>query len=315
MSLTLDWSQIEPALSGVDLLEEMAAGFKAYSAGDCVVPPVGELLFEEPRGEVHIKYGYVRGGEHYVVKIASGFPGNPQLGFPVGAGLMLLFQQKTGAIARVLLDEGHLTNERTAAAGALASRTLAAPNVRCIGIVGAGVQARMQAAYHARVFQEAEFVIWGRDEERRSECVAALQDQGLRVSAADSLEALASKCELIVTTTSATAPLLRAEWIKPGTHITAVGSDTPEKQELGTSLMALADRVVCDSLDQCRLRGEVAQALQSGEITEDGVVELGAVLSGSAPGRSGPLEVSVCDLTGVAVQDLHIAEAVHRAHL
>ena len=313
MSLTLDWSQIEPALSDVDLLEEMAAGFKAYSAGDCVVPPVGELLFDEPRGEVHIKYGYVRGGEHYVVKIASGFPGNPQLGFPVGAGLMLLFKQKTGAIARVLLDEGHLTNERTAAAGALASRTLAAPNVRCIGIVGAGVQARMQAAYHSRVFQEAEFVIWGRDEARRSECVDALREQGLRVSAADSLEALASKCELIVTTTSATAPLLRAEWIRPGTHITAVGSDTPEKQELETSLMALADRVVCDSLEQCRLRGEVAQALQSGDITEDGVVELGAVLSGSAEGRCDPLEVSVCDLTGVAVQDLHIAEAVHRA--
>jgi ornithine cyclodeaminase len=143
--------------------------------------------------------------------------------------------------------------------------------------------------------------------------VNALREQGLRVSAADSLEALASKCELIVTTTSATTPLLRSEWIRPGTHITAVGSDTPEKHELETSLMALADRVVCDSLEQCRLRGEVAQALQSGDITEDGVVELGAVLSGSAEGRRDPLEVSICDLTGVAVQDLHIAEAVHRA--
>ena len=313
MSLTLNWEQIEPALAGVDLLEEMAAGFKAYSAGDCVVPPVGELLFEEPRGEVHIKYGYVRGGEHYVVKIASGFPGNPQLGFPVGAGLMLLFKQKTGAIARVLLDDGHLTNERTAAAGALASRTLAAANVKKIGIVGAGVQARMQAAYHARVFAGAEFSIWGRDEERRALCVDALREQGLKASGVDSLEALATQCELIVTTTSATAPLLRSEWIKPGTHITAVGSDTPEKHELDTSLMARADRVVCDSLEQCRLRGEVAQALKAGELAEDEVVELGAVLAGSAEGRRDAHEVSVCDLTGVAVQDLHIAEAVHRA--
>lgn len=313
MSLTLDWSQIEPALSGVDLLEEMAAGFKAYSAGDCVVPPVGELLFEEPRGEVHIKYGYVRGGEHYVVKIASGFPGNPQLGFPVGAGLMLLFKQKTGAIARVLLDEGNLTNERTAAAGALASRTLAPPNVRCIGIVGAGVQARMQAAYHARVFPEAELVIWGRDESKRASCVDQLLLEGLKATTAGSLQELATKCELIVTTTSSTAPLLRADWIRPGTHITAVGSDTPEKQELDTSLMALADRVVCDSLEQCRLRGEVAQALKSGDIVEEDVVELGAVLSGAAQGRRSPQEVSICDLTGVAVQDLHIAEAVHRA--
>jgi ornithine cyclodeaminase len=313
MSLVAEWSRIEPALGGVDLLEEMSLGFKAYSAGECVVPPVGELLLEETRGEVHIKYGYVRGGEHYVIKIASGFPGNPALDLPVGDGLMLLFSQKTGALARVLLDEGHLTDERTAAAGALASRTLAPPHVKKVGILGSGVQARLQAKHHAGVFPDVEFSVWGRDPEKRAACVADLTGAGLRVEPADDVEQVCRECEVVVTTTAAKESVLSSDWVRPGTHVTAVGSDTPEKQEVEVALLARADRVVCDSLTQCRLRGEVSQALRFGVIDEGGVVELGAVLSGEAAGRAAPEEVTLCDLTGVAVQDLRIAEAVHTA--
>jgi len=313
VSLVAEWSRIEPALAGVDLLEEMSLGFQAYSAGECVVPPVGELLLEETRGEVHIKYGYVRGGEHYVIKIASGFPGNPGLGLPVGDGLMLLFSQKTGALARVLLDEGHLTDERTAAAGALASRTMAPPEVKRIGILGSGVQARLQAKHHAGVFPDAEFLVWGRDPEKRAACAADLTGAGLRAASALDVEQICKECEVIVTTTAAKESVLSSEWVQSGTHVTAVGSDTPEKQEVEAALLARADRVVCDSLEQCRLRGEVSQALRSGVIKEEVVVELGAVLRGEAAGRTAAADVTISDLTGVAVQDLRIAEAVHTA--
>jgi len=313
MSLVADWSQIEPVLAGVDLLEEMAQGFRAYSAGRCVVPSVGELLLDEPRAEDHIKYGYVRGGEHYVVKIASGFPGNPALGLSGGDGLMLLFKQETGQLARVLLDEGHLTDERTAAAGALASRTLAPAEVNRIGVIGTGVQARLQAAHHARVFPGAELLIWGRDAEKAAACATELSSAGLSAVPVDAPETLCAECAVIVTTTAATEPVLRADWVRPGTHITAVGSDTPEKQELEVALLARADRVFCDSLEQCLLRGEVSQALRAGVIEAQAVSELGAVLLDAAPGRGRADDVTICDLTGVAVQDLHIAEAVHRA--
>jgi ornithine cyclodeaminase len=313
VSLVAEWSRIEPVLGGVDLLEEMSLGFQAYSAGECVVPPVGELLLEETRGEVHIKYGYVRGGEHYVIKIASGFPGNPALGLPVGDGLMLLFSQKTGALARVLLDEGHLTDERTAAAGALASRTLAPPVVKRIGILGTGVQARLQAKHHASVFPDVEFLVWGRDTDKSAACVADLKGTGSRAASADDVEQVCRECEVIVATTAAKESVLSSDWVQAGTHITAVGSDTPEKQEVEAALLARSDRVVCDSIAQCRLRGEVSQALRSGVIDEDGVVELGAVLSGEEAGRTAAEEVTLCDLTGVAVQDLRIAEAVHTA--
>ena len=113
--ITLD--RISDALESIDLLEEMRSAFIAYSSGRAVIPPVGELIIDEsPPGEVHIKYGYVRGGEHYVVKIASGFPGNHALGLPPGNGMMILFDVTSGAIASILLDEGHLTDIRTAAA-------------------------------------------------------------------------------------------------------------------------------------------------------------------------------------------------------
>ena len=313
MSSIVTWREIEPTLRGIDLLEEMSLGFQAYSSGRCVVPPVGELLLDQSRGEVHIKYGYVRGEEHYVIKVASGFPGNPALGLPVGDGLMLLFRQDNGALARVLLDEGHLTDERTAAAGALASKTLAPPAVEGVGIMGTGVQARLQAAHHACVFPEAELLIWGRDPGKSAACQAELSEMGLRARAVQDVESLCKESQVIVTTTAAKESVLASDWVQAGTHVTAVGSDTPEKQELEVGLLTRADKVACDSLEQCRLRGEVSQALRAGALGEEEVVELGAILSGDADGRGGPEEVTICDLTGVAVQDLRIAEAVHRA--
>ena len=120
--VVVSWPLIEAVLDGIDLQAEMARGFIEYSRGDCVIPPVGELLIEEePRGEVHIKYGYVRGGDTYVIKIASGFPGNTALGLPTSNGMMLLFDTTTGVLKRALLEEGRLTDIRTAAAGALAA--------------------------------------------------------------------------------------------------------------------------------------------------------------------------------------------------
>jgi len=123
MPAVLRLAEIKTALAGVDLLPLIEAGFVAYSQGEVVVPPGGELVFDDPPGDVHIKYGYIRRDDHYVVKIASGFLDNPKLGLPSGDGLMLVFSQRTGLLEAVLLDEGYLTNVRTAAAGAEPSRT------------------------------------------------------------------------------------------------------------------------------------------------------------------------------------------------
>ena len=166
MTPAADWSQIEPVLPEIDLLAEMSRGFVEYAQGRCVIPPVGELLLDDdPPGEVHIKYGYVRGGSFYVVKIASGFPRNGDRGLPNANGMMLLFDLETGVPARMLLDEGRLTDLRTAAAGALAASLMAPPEVGRIGILGTGVQARLQLQQMVGVIDCRDVLVCGRRED------------------------------------------------------------------------------------------------------------------------------------------------------
>ena len=212
---------------------------------------------------------------------------------------------------RALLEEGRLTDIRTAAAGALAASTLAPSRVEAVGIIGSGVQARLQLRHLNRVLPGQSVVIHGRTSEHVETCRDDLADLSLDITTTSDPEELAARCNLIVTTTSARTPLLKADWIRAGTCIVAIGSDTPEKQELDHDILAAADLVVCDSMEQCRIRGEVSQALRAGVISESDVVELGSILAGDAPGRSGDEQRIVVDLTGVAVQDLRIAEAVH----
>ena len=308
----VEWAAIEALIGAIDLQAEMTRGFIEYSRGDCVVPPVGELILDQdPPGEVHIKYGYVRGGANYVVKIASGFPNNGSLGLATSNGMMLLFDQRSGAISRILLDEGRLTDIRTAAAGALAARTLAGDSTTRIGIIGTGTQGRLQLRHLEGVLGCREVLVCGRAADRLEKYQAALADTSFSIETTIHPQEIAESCDLILTTTPAKEPVLKTDWIRPGTTIVAVGSDTPEKQELESGILAAADLVVCDSIEQCRVRGEVSQALRAGAITEDHLVELGAVLAGEASGRSSEEDLVVADLTGVAVQDLRIAEAVH----
>lgn len=299
--------RIAPQLDVVALMEE---GFVAYSKGRAVIPPVGELVFEDPPGETHIKYGYIQGGDHYVIKIASGFYGNSKLGLPSGHGLMLLLSQKTGFLEAVLLDEGHLTDIRTAAAGAVAGKYLAPSKVDRIGILGGGVQAHLQLELLLPLIPCRRALVWMRNQQARERYRESFAGRDLEIDFADSPQEVAAVCSLIVTTTPSKTPLLRAESIRPGTHITAIGSDTVDKVELDPAILGGADLVVVDSLPQSESRGEVFQATAAGALERDTVVELGAVIAGDAPGRSDDREITVCDLTGVAVQDLMIAQGV-----
>jgi ornithine cyclodeaminase len=304
----LDRAAIEAALAGVDLTGDIEAAFAAYSDGRCNVPPVGELLMEA--GEVHIKYGCVTGAATYLVKIASGFPGNPARGLPAGNGVMLIFSQETGALETVLLDEGYLTDLRTAVAGAVAARLLAPPALPAIGILGTGIQARLQARELRAVVACRDLVLYGRDGARRAACRADLAAMGFAVRETDDPAEVARACRLIVSTTSAETPLLAAGDIRPGTHLSAMGSDTPAKQELDPGILARATRVVVDSRSQALLRGEAHHALVAGAIDASCLVEIGEVLLGRQPGRRAADEITVFDSTGLAVQDIAIAAAV-----
>ena len=316
MPVILNLSQINEILDRIDVREiirEIEDGFVAYSQGQVEVPPVGELIFDEPRGDVHIKYGYIQRDDYFVIKIASGFYDNPRIGLPTGSGMMLLFSRKTGVPLCILLDEGHLTQVRTAAAGAVAARYFAPRQVRRVGIFGAGVQGRMQLEYLRYVRDVREAVVWGIDRPELERYKADMETRGFAVRTTMDAEEIAATCTLIVTATPSCKPLLRAEMIRKGTHITAMGSDTPEKQELDSAILKMADRVVVDSIRQCLLRGEAFHALEAGLIQRERMIELGTAIHEPNFQRQSDDEITVVDLTGVAVQDIQISKAVWRA--
>jgi len=301
--------QILAALPDVDVIGEIERGFVALSEGKVDVPPVGELLFPEDNGEFHIKYGVVHGDDVFVVKLATGFFGNAKLGLPPFAGCMLILSARTGAVLHILLEEGELTNHRTAAAGAVAARHLAPPQLETIGICGSGVQARLQADYLRRVTSCRSLLLWGRNADKAAEAVRDIERLGYDARLATSAEEVASSAQLIVTTTPAHEPYLRSDWIRPGTHITAMGSDTPHKTEIDPAILGRAALVVADSIPQCLLRGEIRAAIAAGAIGQGDVAELGSLIAGRV-GERAPNDITVADLTGVAIQDIMIAKAV-----
>lgn len=305
--------EIKTIVRGLDLLPLIKKGFVAYSEGRSVVPPVGELSFKDPPGDVHIKYGYITGDEYYVIKIASGFWNNEQLGIPNGQGMMLLFKQQTGQCEAILLDDAYLTDVRTAVAGAICAE-LFANEVNCIGVLGTGLQARMQVQYLKNITSCHKVLVWGRNRKKMEIYQKDMARLGFQVDLSSAPKDVAKECNLIITTTASTVPLLSSINIQPGTHITAMGSDTLTKQELEVDILSMADLVVADSIAQCKERGEIFHGLTSGSITEDEIVELGSILNGSQAGRSSPDQITVADLTGVAVQDIQIAAAVHKAY-
>ncbi len=303
--------QIKKILPSLDLMSAIEAGFAAYSAQQAVVPPVGELILD--KGEVHIKYGYLKKNDYYVIKIASGFYENSKLGLPSSNGLMLLFSQNTGELLSILLDEGYLTDIRTAIAGAIAAKFLAPKDIARIGIVGTGVQARLQLKYLSQITGCKQVLVWGRGDSQLINYKTEMEMQGFKIETTLNTADILRTCNLIVTATPSTTPLLSASDLQTGTHISAVGSDTVDKQELDSAILSRADVVVADSISQCMLRGEIFKAIQASQISADDIIELGSIITEEKQGRTDDSQITVADLTGVAVQDIKITEAAYKA--
>jgi ornithine cyclodeaminase len=314
MATVINLKDIKSIIKNVDVVAAMEEGFIQYSNGNTVVPPVGELLFEDPKGDAHIKYGYIKNDDYYVIKIASGFYDNAKLGIPSSQGLMLLFDQRTGVPKAILLDEGFLTDIRTAAAGALAAKYFAPKDIRAIGIVGTGIQAKLQLQYLQKHTPCKSVWVWGRTKKNVDSFVKEL-GADFDIQIAETLSQLAKNSNLIVTTTPSEIALLKADDIQKGTHITAVGSDTAHKQELESELLKKADIVVADSMPQSKSRGEIYRAISDGKISESTIIELGTAIQDAKLQRTTEEQITVVDLTGVAVQDIMITKAVYNSYI
>ncbi len=300
--------------SAESLIEIIEKGFVLYAEKKVVVPPVGYLAMEQPPGDVHIKYGYIKGDEYYVIKIASGFYNNPAIGLNSSNGMMLLFSQKTGETLSILLDEGHLTDVRTAVAGAVAAKYLAPSNVSCIGMVGTGTQARLQLQYLRTITKCRDVIVWGRSDEKLEQFKMdpLLKDFAIKVT--KDIGYLTKYCNLIVTTTASRTALLMVHDILPGTHITAMGADADGKQELDPLLLAKADILVADSIEQCIDHGECGFAVRGKHIDPTKIIALGDVIAKKELRRNNDHQITIADLTGVAIQDIQITKYIFETH-
>lgn len=310
----LEEKEIRGLLGPREALEAVREGFVALARGKAVLPGVINLDIPETRTEAHVKGAYLRGTAHFSVKVASGSYDNPSRGLPSGGGMVLVFDATTGLPAAVLFDNGYLTDVRTGAAGALAADLLARKRVERVGVVGVGTQARYQLEALLQVRAPKALAAWGRDRAKAEAYAKEMEARhGIAAEAVPSVEAAVRDADVLITVTPSHEPLVHANWVEAGMHITAVGADGPDKQELEPGVLAKADKVVADRLEQCLRLGEIHHAVEEGVLRrEDVYAELGEIAAGMKRGREADDEITVADLTGVGVQDAAVADRVVR---
>jgi ornithine cyclodeaminase/alanine dehydrogenase-like protein (mu-crystallin family) len=289
-------------------VDAMREAFRADGEGRAHVPAVINLDVPAQHGEFHVKTALIDGVPHVAVKIASGFYDNPAKGLPSGSGLMAVFDATTGLPVALLLDNGFLTDIRTGAAGAVAAEVLAPSSITTVGVLGSGLQARYQVRCLRCLRPFSRIVAWSPDRAHLDAYVREMRDEGFDAHAAATPEAVCREADVLVTATPARSPLVQAEWLRPGQHVTALGSDSPGKQELEAGCLAMADLLVVDRLTQCAAFGELRHALDTGVLRPDRIhAELGEIVAGVKPGRTTAQQLTIADLTGVGFQDTAIA--------
>lgn len=284
--------------------------YVASAQGRVQTADVVHLAFPEANGDCHVKSGHISDSASYVIKIASGFYDNPAKGLPSSNGMMLAFSATTGETVAIMRDEGWLTDMRTAIGGALATRALARADATEVLILGAGIQARLQATCLAQLMPERtlHFQIWGRNASAAQILATDLNALSHSAVSVTLLDAAIGAADIILTTTPATQPLFADGVVRRGTHLTAIGADCLGKQELPAELVASASLRVCDMASQSLNHGEFQTAHRSNSSLK--VSELGNILSGAQPGRTLDDDITIVDLTGIAAQDIAITQAI-----
>ena len=315
MTLILNSSEIKKCvqLNG-QLIPIIEDAFKSLALGKTTMPPILRLDIEKYHGESDVKAAYIDGLDSYAIKVASGFFNNPNLGLPSSNGLMILLDSKTGVLKSVLLDKGYLTDVRTAIAGAIAAKHLSNPESSNVGIIGAGIQAKMQLEALLLVRNIKTAYIWSRDSKKTNKFVQNIKDKiNIKIIACESPEQTVNLSEIVITATPSKSPIIKSEWLKKGLHITAMGSDAEMKNELDPKIIKDCDYYIPDSQSQTSILGELNHAIKAGLVSaEKKYNELGSVIINSNLGRSNINDVTVADLTGTGVQDTAIARHTYK---
>jgi ornithine cyclodeaminase len=292
-----------------ELIPIIEDAFKSLSLGKTVMPPILRVDIEKYHGESDVKAAYIEGLDSFAVKVASGFFNNPKLGLPSSNGLMILLDSETGVIKSVLLDKGYLTDVRTAIAGAIASKYLSNPESSTVAIIGTGIQARMQLEALSLVRDIKNVNVWSRDIKKTHAYIEDVSKNiNLNFTAFDNTNEVVNNADILITTTPSKKPLVDFSSLPKGIHITAMGSDAEEKNELEPDIIKNCDVYVPDSQAQTSILGELNHAIKNNLIKSDMIFnDLGKIIINPELGRKNNDDITVADLTGTGVQDTAIA--------
>ena len=310
MTLVLNSSEIKKCVQlNEQLIPIIEDAFKSLALEKTTMPPILRLDIKKYHGESDVKAAYIEGLDSYAIKVASGFFNNPKLGLPSSNGLMILLDSKTGVLKSVLLDKGYLTDVRTAIAGAIAAKHLSNPESSNVGIIGAGIQAKMQLEALLLVRNIKSAYVWSRNSKKTNTFVENLKGKiNIKINACESPEETVNSSEILITTTPSKSPIIKSEWLKKGLHITAMGSDAEMKNELDPKIIKECDFYIPDSQSQTSILGELNHAIKAGLISvEKKYKDLGSIIINPNLGRRNSNDVTVADLTGTGVQDTAIA--------
>jgi len=310
MTIILQKNEIkECVVINNELIPIIENAFVSLAKGLTTMPPIMRLDIKEYHGEVDVKTAYIKGLDSFAIKISPGFFNNPTLGLPTTSGMMILLDTKTGILKSILLDKGYLTDVRTAIAGAIAAKYLSNKNISTAGIIGAGMQAKLQLQALMLVRQPTKAYVWGRNDKKVKQFVSDNSSKlKIELIQANNIEEVCKKSDILITTTPSTKPLVKSEWLRKGMHITAMGSDAEHKNELDPKIIKECDLYIADKKSQTAILGELHHAIKAKLISsEKKFNELGNIINKDIKGRLSKDSITVCDLTGTGVQDTVIA--------
>lgn len=316
-TLLLNKDEVESLIDRDSVFEAVEAGYRSFNSGLVVQPDFMAVTLPGTHEGIDFKGGLDMGGGYISIKASSGgYDNNPKLGLPRGMNTVMLFEANTSAL-RCIMDGTWITNMRTAAAGAISVKYLARENAEKLCIIGAGKQARNQLLAIMRVRNLTEVRVWDAMPEFLDAYVKEMKEEtGLNILKCATAEEAVRSVDIVVTVTRGhSGPIVKKEWLKPGTHIVAVGSDMPDKQELEADIFAGA-KVVNDSIGLCIKSGETHNAVREGIIKpEDIHAEIGEIILGKKTGRENAEEITIFDTVGMAIQDNVTAAMLYKGAL
>lgn len=301
--------ELRQAITIEEAIEAVKQAFVAVGEGRVNNPADFTLGLPATRGAIHVKGSYLENAPYYVVKIASTFLDNPSINLSARSEVTGVFDAATGFSAAIMVDQGYLTQLRSGATGAIATDYLANPEIKQVAVIGTGVQAYIHLKMLLSVRDVPSVSVWGRTPINVDTYARRLVDEhDIYIEIAPTIQEAVQDADVIITATASETPLIKAKWLKPGVHITAVGSNEMHKHELHLDVLNQAEVIIVDNMERGAMIGEIHHGLTEGVITPDDIQgELGDLVINRIEGRTRPDQISLVDLTGRSIQDSAIA--------